>query len=224
MGNNSNIHQKCIQIFDFLEPSRMEIQAKWCPIAEVVPLEVVREHSVHILAAQMRRTRVHHAAHILAHFQLVHNQLPNARITPRRAILIYARAAVRHLVVQGVGPQRRIRMRRNHGWIVHEAKLLHHEKLSIPADAQKGYSHATNLLHSYRCELIDYIRLANHLIEPILNCGILGPPHLWATMPLINKSEISILNNLQADQQLTLLSALRSRDHRSKASAHTDSW
>jgi len=76
-----NTHQKGIQIVDFLEPSGMEIQAKGRPVAEVVPLEVVRQHSVHILAAQMRRTAVHHAAHIFTRLQLIHHQLPNTRIT-----------------------------------------------------------------------------------------------------------------------------------------------
>lgn len=132
----------------------------------------------------MRRTAVDHAACVFAsaRLQLIHNDLPNAWITARRTILIGAKAAVRHLKVQRVRPQWWIRVRRHHGRIIDKTKFLHHEKLTVPADAQEGYPHAPQLLHAHTGKLVNNIRLADHLIKPILNGGILGPPELWTAM------------------------------------------
>jgi len=78
-------------------------------------------------------------------------------------------------------------VRCHHGGVVHEAKLLHHEELPIPADAQEGHPHAPDLLHANGGKLIDDVRLANHLVEPILNGGVLGPPQFGTTVTKVRE-------------------------------------
>lgn len=75
----------------------------------------------------------------------------------------------------------------DHRGIIDEAKFLHHKELTVPAHTQKRNAHSTNLLHAYAGKFVDYIGLANHFIKPILNGGILGPPKLWAAMPVDGK-------------------------------------
>lgn len=161
----------------------MEVQPKWSSIAQVVPLEVVGQHPVHVLPVEVRRAAVHHATHIVTSLQLVHHQLPDARITSRRAVLVHSSATVGHLVVQGIWPKRWVRVRSHHGGIVNESKLLHHEELSIPTDSKERNTHSTDLLHSYSGKLIDDVGLAHHLIKPVFDGRVLGPPHLWTAMP-----------------------------------------
>ena len=54
---------------------------------------------------------------------------------------------MRNLVVECVWPDGRIRHRGGDGAVVHEAKLFHHEELPVPADAEEGHPHATDVLH-----------------------------------------------------------------------------
>jgi hypothetical protein len=42
-------------------------------------------------------------------------------------------AFVWHFVVERVGPEGRVSQRRHHTGVVHEAELLHHQELSVPA-------------------------------------------------------------------------------------------
>ena len=154
----------------------MKVQAQRCPVRVIVALKVVHKHPVHVLAVHVRRAGVHHAARVLARLELVHHQLPDARVAAGRTVLVVAVARVRHLVVERVRPQRRIRERGHHRRVVHEAKLLHHQKLPVPADAQERHPHPAQLLHAHVREAVDNVRLAHHLVEPVLDGGVARPP------------------------------------------------
>lgn len=73
---------------------------------------------------------------------LVEGHLPDAGVGPGRAALLGADALVRRLVVQRVGPERRVGEGRHHGGVVAEPELLHHEKLAVPSDAEERHAHA----------------------------------------------------------------------------------
>lgn len=165
----------------------MKVETKWCPIAEIMTLEVVRQHAVDIIPAQMWWTAVDHAACIFTCLQLIHDQLPDAGITARWTVLIGAHTTMGHLEVQCIWPERWIRVWCDHRGIIDKAKFLHHKELTIPAHTQERNAHSANLLHAHAGKFVDYIGLANHFIKPILNGGILGPPKLWATMPANRK-------------------------------------
>ena len=80
----------------------------------------------------------------LAHpvFELVEDDLPDAREGPAGALLSGADAGVGHAVVQRVGPQGRVREGGHHRRVVHEPKLPHHNELAIPAHAEVRHSDA----------------------------------------------------------------------------------
>lgn len=172
-----------VHVLGLLEPRRMKVQSVRCPIGQIVSLEVGRQHAVHILAVQVWRTTIHHAATVLTGLQLVHDHFPDARVAARRTVLVVTGARVRHLVVERVRPQRRIDERRHHRRVVHETKLLHHQELTVPADAQKWHSHAAQVLHANVAEFVDDVRLADHLVEPVLDGGVARPPVLGTAVP-----------------------------------------
>lgn len=177
----------------------MEVQPKWSPIAQVVPLEVVGQHPVDVFAVEVWRAAVHHATHIVTCLQLVHDQFPDARITPRWTVLVHSSTAVGHLVVQGIRPKRRIGVRGHHGGIVNESELLHHEELTIPTNSEERNTHTTDLLHAHSGKLVDDVSLAHHFIKPVFDRRVLGPPHLWTTMATI----IPLIDILRNQIQIT---------------------
>lgn len=172
-----------VEILGLAEPRRVEVHAVGRPVGRVVALEVVVEHFVDILPAEVGRAAVDHAAVVVAGLHLVHHHLPDAGIAARRTVLVDAAARVRHLVVERVRPERRIRERRHHRRVVDEAELLHHQKLAIPTDAKERHSHAAQLLHPHVRELVDDVRLADHFVEPVLDGRVPRPPLLGPAVP-----------------------------------------
>lgn len=120
-------------------------------------------------------------------FQLVEDHFPNTRKTAAGTALSGADTAVRHLVVERVGPQGWIAERSRHAGVVHEAKFFHHEKLAVPADSQKWNADSADIFHVNSSESVNDVGLADHLIEPVLNSGVGRPPILWLSVTLINK-------------------------------------
>merc|ERR550539_10341 len=90
------------------------------------------------------------------------------------------KALVRDLIVQGVGPERRVAHGGSDGAVVDKAELSHHEELSVPAHTEEGDSHAPDVLHVDPTEPVDDVCLADHLIKPVLNGGVGAPPLLGA--------------------------------------------
>lgn len=98
-----------------LQPGRMEVQTERCTILVVMPIEIVVEEVVELVAGQDVRARVHHSAsgqvlvvgRILPAVELVHDHLPDG-VRSRGARLQIAVATMRHLEVHGVRPQWRI--------------------------------------------------------------------------------------------------------------------
>lgn len=165
------------------EPRGVEVKTIRSPIGRKVTVKVVHKHSIRVLSIHIRRTTVYHSTGVTStSLQLIHDQFPDSGITSRGTVLIVPCALVGHLKVQRVRPQGRIRVRGHHGSVIFKTKLLHHEELSVPTDPQKGHSDPSNFLHSHVTKAIDDIRLSDHLIEPVLDCGIVGPPGLWATV------------------------------------------
>ena len=126
-------------------------------------------------------------------FQLVEDHFPDAWEASARAALACAHATVRHLVVQRVRPNRRIAEGSGHAGVVNKAKLLHHEKLAIPANAQERHADTADVLHVNASEAIDDVSLADHLVEPVLNSGVSRPPALRMPMPNYNRSLQNLL-------------------------------
>lgn len=174
---------KGLQVLRVPEPGRVKVEAIGRPVGGEMAVKVMHKHSVHILAVHIRRTTVHHATGVAtAGLQLIHDHLPDARIAARRTVLVVARALVRHLKVERVGPEGWVGVRCDHGGVVLEAKLLHHEELAVPADAEEGHANAANLLHADVAKAVDDVRLADHFVEPVLDGGVVRPPRLGGAM------------------------------------------
>ena len=167
------------QVLWVSEPRRVEVETIGRPIRGKVAVEVVHKHPVDVLSVHIRWTTVYHSTGVASTgFQLIHHHLPDARVAPSGTVLVVSRALVRHFKVQGVGPERRIRMGRHHGGVVLEAKLLHHKELAVPADPQERHADAADLLHAHVPKPVDDVSLAHHLIEPVLDGGVVRPPRL----------------------------------------------
>lgn len=134
---------------------------------------------------------------VIASFKLIHYHFPNTWIAPRRAMLVVARTRVWHFIVECVRPKWWIWERCYHWWIVHETKLFHHQKLTIPTDTKERHSHSTQIFHANVGKFIDNIRLTDHFIEPIFNCSVPWPPFFGSTVPEIFGNAINS-NHIQA--------------------------
>jgi len=107
---------------------------------------------------------------------LIEDHFPDAGEATTRATLSSADTTVRYPVVQRVGPQRWVAERSGHAGIIDETELLHHQELTVPADAQERDTNAANVFHGNVGKTVDDIGLADHFIEPIFDRGVGGPP------------------------------------------------
>ena len=107
---------------------------------------------------------------------MVEDHFPDAGEATTRATLSSADAAVWYPVVQRVGPQRWVAKRSGHAGIVDEAEFLHHQELTVPADAQERDTNAADVFHGNVGKTVDDVGLADHFIEPIFDRGVGGPP------------------------------------------------
>lgn len=166
-----------------LEPDGVEIETKWGPVCRVMAFKVGSQHVEHFVLGQVSRTRVHHGTGVALNVERIHDHLPHAWECARRTLLSGSVASVRNSVVHGEWPQRvgvwlaSLRWR-NHGGVVQESKLLHHDHLGVPANAQEGNPNAAQIVKRDAGKLVDDVGHAGKLVEPILHGGIECPPQL----------------------------------------------
>lgn len=136
------------------------MQSQWSSVTGIVHLEIVHQCTVDLVLVQIYRTRFQRLTMLILQnvvrrsrdFRLeqnsqtylykewIYRNLPDSRIRSRGTELSDSSATIWGLIIKGVRPDRRIRRRSYNTRIVHEAELLHHEKLAIPADSQKRNS------------------------------------------------------------------------------------
>ena len=181
-----------------LEPSGVEEETQRRAVLRVMPVEIVVEEGVELLAGQDVGARIDHGAagqvlvecRILATVQLVHDQLPNG-VTAGRAVLQVAVATVRHAEVKSVGPERRVLQRRRDGRIVEEGLFFHHGELVVAADAQVRRSHADDRVVGDVGEFVDNQTGAGHFFGPVVNGGR-RPETLVIVVTKVNEQSMNI--------------------------------
>lgn len=190
---NDFVHPKEEGVHEFgivLEPSGVEEETERSAVLSVVPVKVVVQESVELLARQNVGARVNHGAagQVLVEFgifttiQLVHDQLPDG-VAPSGALLKVAVAAVRHAEVEGVRPERRVLQRSSDGRVVQEGLLFHHGELVVAADAKVRGAHADDRVVGDVGELVDDEASAGHFLGPVVHrCR--RPEALLIVMPV----------------------------------------
>lgn len=168
----------------------MEVQTERRPILIVMPIEVVVQKAIKLIASKDVGTGVDHSApgqifvevRVFPTIEFVHDDFPNG-VASGRTVLQISVTPVGHSKVHGIRPERRVAQRSSDGGIVQESLFLHHGELVVASDSQIRSSDTYDAVVGDVGVLLDDDPHTGHLLGPVVYSGV-APELLVVVMPV----------------------------------------